>query len=160
MHMRAFAFSSLSTLALTLVGCGGSSNTTPTAPTAVPNIAGTTTTPFPFNPGTPGVTVGTSGFVSITVQNTGSQPMVVSDVKYTGDTGITLQPGVSLSTTPDTPATPPISVPFDAYLVVGLTCTPASAKTYNGTVDITSNASNLPDISIVLQCVGVPPTTP
>jgi hypothetical protein len=158
MHMRAFAFSSLSALAVGLAGCGGSDTTTPTAPTAVPNIAGTTTTPFPFNPGTPGVTVGTSGYVSITVQNTGSQPMVVSNVSYTGDSGITLQPGVSVSTTPDTPATLPASVAFDAYLVVGLTCTPTTEKTYNGTVDIKSNASNLPDISIVLQCVGVAPT--
>lgn len=104
--------------------------------------------------------MGTSGYVSITVQNTGSQPMVVSKVNYTGDSGISLTPGISLSTTPDMPATPPISVPFDAYLVVGLTCTPSGAATYNGTVEIKSNASNLPDISIVLQCVGVPPTTP
>jgi hypothetical protein len=157
MHMRAFAFSSLFVFAVAVVGCGGS-NSTPTAPTAVPDIAGTTATPFPFNPGTPGVTVGTSGFVSILVKNTGSQNLVVSDVSYSGDSGISLSPGVSLSTAPDMPAPLPVTVPFDASLVVGLTCTPASAKTYNGTVEIKSNAVNLPDISIVLQCVGVPPT--
>lgn len=84
--------------------------------------------------------------------------MVVSDVTYTGDSAITLTPGIGLSTMPDTPVTLPLSVPFDAALVVALTCTPTTEKTYNGTVDIKSNASNLPDISIVLQCVGVAPT--
>jgi hypothetical protein len=150
MHMRVFAFSSLSALALVVVGCGGGSDTTPTVPTAVPSIAGTTATPFPFNPGTPGVTVGTKGFVSFTVQNTGSQSMVVNTVTYSGDSAITLQPGVS----PVLPAT----IAFDKYLSVGLTCSPQAAQTYNGTVEIKSNASNLPDISIVLQCVGVAPT--
>jgi hypothetical protein len=149
MHMRDFAFSSLSALALAVVGCGGGSDSTPPAdvPTAVPSIAGTTATPFPFNPGTPGVTVGTEGFVSFTVQNTGTPSLLVSSVTYTGDSAITLQPGVS----PTLPAT----IAFDKYLTVGLTCDPQSAKTYNGAVDIKSNASNLPDINIVLQCVGV-----
>jgi hypothetical protein len=123
------------------------------------NIAGTTATPFPFNPGSPGVTVGTEGFVSIVDENIGSQDMVVSSVSYTpdsaGDRAITLSPGVALSTAPDQPASTPVTVPFNAALTVGLTCTPPMAGTYNGTVDIKSNASNLPDISIVLQCVGV-----
>lgn len=104
------------------------------------------------------MTVGTSGYVSITVQNTGTEGMVVSSVNYTGDGSITLSPGVFLSTDPGTPVTYPATVPFDDYLVVGLTCTPGGAATYNGTVDIKSNATNLPDLSIVLQCVGVPPT--
>jgi hypothetical protein len=62
---------------------------------------------------------------------------------------------VALSTAPDQPASTPVTVPFNAAMTVGLTCTPPMAGTYNGTVDIKSNASNLPDISIVLQCVGV-----
>ena len=95
------------------------STPTPTAPTAVPNIAGTTTTPFPFNPGTPGVTVGTSGFVSITVQNTGSQPMVVSNVTYTGDSGITLNQASAFRRRQTRLSRCQLSVPFDASLVVG-----------------------------------------
>jgi hypothetical protein len=148
MHMRVFAFSSLSALALVVVGCGGDSNPTPASvPTALPSIAGTTATPFPFNPGSPGVTIGTDGFVSFTVQNIGSPSMTVSSVTYTGDSAITLQPGVS----PTLPAT----IAFDKYLTVGLTCSPQAAQTYTGTVEIQSNAANLPDIKIVLQCVGV-----
>jgi hypothetical protein len=159
MHMRVFAFSSLS--ALVAVGCGGGggSDSTPSVPTAMPSIAGTTTTPFPFNPGTPGVTVGTEGFVSFTVENIGSPNLVVSSVSYSGDSAIALKPGISLSTDPPGMlATPPVTVPFDVSLVVGLTCTPAADQTYNGTVEVKSNAANLPDISIVLQCVGVAPT--
>jgi hypothetical protein len=123
------------------------------------NIAGTVATPFPFNPGSPGVTIGTEGFVSIVDQNIGSQDMVVSSVSYTpdtaGDHAISLNPGVALSTTPDQPASTPVTVPYNAALLVGMTCAPPAAGVYSGTVDIKSNASNLPDITIVLQCTGV-----
>jgi hypothetical protein len=73
---------------------------------------------------------------------------VVNSVTYTGDAPITIS-GVA----PATPAT----IAFDATFVVQLTCRPPAAGPYNGTVDIKSNASNLPDISIVFQCMGVAP---
>ncbi len=145
MTMRAFAFSLLSALA---VGCDSGGTPVPSLPTASPNVGGTTATPFPFNGGA-GVNLGTSGFASITVQNIGSQDMVVSSVTYTGDAAISLHPGVS----PATPAT----IPFDKFLTVGLTCTPVAAGTVTGTLDIKNNSTNLPDISIVMSCLGVKP---
>lgn len=159
MHMRVFAFSSLSALAVAVLGCGG--NSIPSAPTASVPISGTQATPFPFNAGE-GVLIGTEGFVSIVITNIGSQDMDVSSVTYTGDGAITLNPGVSVST--NSMATQPWVVPYNSALVVGLTCSPVVnhpevQETYNGLVDIKSNAANLPDIQIYLQCVGVPPST-
>ncbi len=157
MHMRVFAFSSLSALVLAVGGCGGSESI-PSLPTASPSIAGTQATPAPFTNvnGGEDVLIGEEGFLSFTVQNIGSQDMVVSSVTYTGDNAITLTPGVS----PAIPAT----VPYDQYLSVSLTCTPAVTtpemkETYNGLVDIKSNASNTPDITIYVQCIGLPVLT-
>ncbi len=155
MHIRVFAVSSLATLSVAVICCGGSGGggtTPPNSPTALPDVATDAGNPFIFNQ--TGVIVGTSGFASLTVQNIGSQDMLVSSVTYTPDTGsdtaITLNPGVS----PPTPAT----ISFDQYLVIGLTCTPPEAGTFNGIVEIKSNAVNLPDISINMQCIGVPPS--
>lgn len=110
-------------------------------------------TPFEFNQ--TGVFVGTEGFQPIVVQNIGSQNMVVSSVGYTGDGEIAINPGIALSTNPDVLASTPVTVPYNASLVVSMTCIPEAVATYNGTVDIKSNATNLPDISIVMQCMGV-----
>jgi hypothetical protein len=160
MNVRAFGFFTLSLVAVGLAGCGGGgTNPTPTAPFALPNIQGTTTTPFPFN--VTGVYVGTSGFLPVQVQNTGSQPLVVSSVTYTpdssSDTAIFISPGIALSSTPDVLVTPPFNVPYSVSMVLGLECTPPTETTYGGTVEIKSNASNLPDLVIVLTCVGVKP---
>ena len=76
--------------------------------------------------------------------------MTVQSAVYTGDGAITLSPGVS----PATPAT----IAYSAYFVVSLTCTPTTATTYNGSVEIKSDASNLPDIVVYLQCQGIAPT--
>jgi hypothetical protein len=160
MHMRVFAFSSLAALSVAFICCGGdggSGNPIPSLPTALPNVATDAGNPYQFN--TTGVFIGTSGFANITVQNIGSQDMVVSSVTFTPDSpsdhAITLQPGVS----------PPldagsVSIAYNDYLVVALTCTPPGpdAGVYNGIVDIQSNASNLPDIKVNLQCTGVVPT--
>jgi hypothetical protein len=152
--MRVFVVSSLATLSVAVLCCGGSGGggvTPPSLPTAAPDVVTDAGNPFIFND--TGVIVGTSGFASLTIQNIGSQNMVVSSVTYTpdhaGDTAITLSPGVS----PAIPAT----VPFDQYLVIGLTCTPPDAETFNGTVEVKSNAVNLPDIIFNMQCTGVTP---
>ncbi len=157
MHMRVFAFSSLSALVLAVGGCGGSESIS-SLPVASPSIAGTQATPAPFTNvnGGEDVLIGEEGFLSFTVQNTGSQDLLVSSVTYTGDNAITLTPGVS----PPIPAT----VPYAQYLSVSLTCTPAVTtpemkETYNGLVDIKSNASNTPDITIYVQCIGLPVLT-
>jgi hypothetical protein len=157
MNMRAFAFSVLSALA---VGCDNGVSV-PSLPTAQPSVVTDAGNPLPFN-GILGVTIGTEGFATFSVQNIGSQNMVVSTVTYTGDSAITLSPGVS-STTADagTILTPPVTLPYNASLLVGLTCTPVRhtpevKETYNGLVEIKSNASNLPDITTYVQCVGVP----
>jgi hypothetical protein len=85
--------------------------------------------------------------------------MLVSAVNFSGGDGaITFNPGVSVSTSPDTPVTYPVTVAFNASLVVSLSCAPTAAVTYNATVEIKSNASNLPDISVVVQCLGVKAT--
>jgi hypothetical protein len=85
--------------------------------------------------------------------------MLVSSVNFSGGGGaITFSPGVSVTTSPDTPVTYPITVAFDASLVVSLSCAPTAAVTYNATVEIKSNAANLPDISVVTACLGVTPT--
>jgi hypothetical protein len=152
MHIRVIAFSSLATLSVAFICCGGdsSSNSIPNAPTALPDVRTDAGNPYQFNQ--TGVFIGTSGYATITVENIGSQNMVVSSVTYTGDSVITLSPGVS----PALPAT----ISYSNFLVVGLTCTPPGpdAGTYNGIVDIKSNASNLPDIAINMQCLGVVPT--
>jgi hypothetical protein len=158
MNIRVFAFSSVSALVVTaaVAACSssdGGGGTIPTAPTASPNITGTTATPFQFNQ--TGVFVGTEGFQPIVVQNIGSQDMVVSSVGYNGDGEIAINPGIALSTNPDVLASTPLTVPYNASLVVSMTCIPEAVATYNGTVDIKSNATNLPDISIVMQCMGV-----
>jgi len=157
--MRAFAFSVLSALA---VGCdSGSTNSIPSEPTAAPSVATDAGNPLAFN-GPLGVNIGTLGYATFSVQNIGSKEMVVSQVTYTGDSAITLSPGVS-STTADAGSslTPPVNLPYNASLLVGLTCkpvkhTPEVKETYNGIVDIKSNASNLPDIVTYVQCVGIP----
>lgn len=147
----------MSLLAVAVVGCGGS-DSTHTAPFAVPNIQGSSTTPFPFN--TTGVFVGTTGYQPILIKNTGSQSLVVSGVAYTGDSDISINPGIALASAPQTLISPPppnITVPFDDSIAVGMACTPLAAATYNGKVEIKSNASNLPDIVIYMTCVGVKP---
>jgi len=156
MHMRVFAFSSLSALLLAAVSCSNASDSIPQSPTAVPSIAGTQSTPAPFTNANGGedVLIGESAFMSFTVQNGGSENLVVSSVTYTGDSPITLQPGVN-------PSPLPATIPYDQDLTVGLTCTPVVSnpevkEVYNGVVEIKSNASNLPDITIYVQCTGLP----
>lgn len=171
--MRSWVISSLFALA---VGCDNSSGV-PSLPTASPSVGGTAATPFPFNAGA-GVFIGTLGFENIVVTNVGSQVMSVTSVTYTptqaGDRTITLGDpyaklpdggpapisGVSLASNPDggIPVPPPaVAVSYNDALVVLLTCKPTAATTVTGTVDIKSNASNLPDISIVTSCLGVEP---
>jgi hypothetical protein len=154
MHMRVFVFASLSALAVA-VGCSSAAGSVPSLPTAQPSIDGTQGTPALFynTNGGGDVPFGEEGFLSFTVQNVGSQDLKVSSVGYTGDTAITFNPGVS----PAVPAT----IPYDMYLSVELTCTPVVSNsevitTYNGTVTILSNASNLPTITEYVQCVGLP----
>ncbi len=157
MHMRVFAFSSLSALVVAVGGCGDNTSV-PTSPTAAPSIVGTQATPALFYNVNGGgdVPVGEEGFLTFDVQNIGSEQMVVSSVTYTGDSAITLTPGLSVSTADaGTVLTTPITVEYNAALIVGLTCTPSAKATYNGIVDIKSNASNLPDITSYVQCVGL-----
>ncbi len=154
MHMRVFVFSSLSALIAAAFACG--TNSVPALPTAQPSIQGTQSTPAPFTNvnGGEDVLIGESAFLSFTVQNIGSQGMVVSSVTYTGDPAITLMPGV-------TPSMLPATIAYDQNLVVEMTCTPVVTtpemkETYNGSVNIKSNASNLPDLTIYVQCIGLP----
>ena len=159
MHIRAFVFSSLSTVAVVAALACDSGTSVPNEPTAQPSVGGTTATPFAFNAGA-GVFIGTEGFATVTVKNIGSQTMVVSSVTYTGDSHIFLAPATGVSvTTADagTFLTPPVDVPYSASLIVGLTCRPVTPTTVTGTLDIKSNAVNEPDISIVLSCLGVTP---
>lgn len=163
--MRFLALSSLTSLAIVAAvsacGGGGGTNTIPNAPTLNVAPLGTQATPFQFN--VSGVFIGTSGFANLVATNIGSMDLTVSSVNFTGDTSaITLTPGLSLSTNPDVPATPPVTVPYNASVVIGLTCkpvhhTPEVSETYNGVVEIKSNASNTPDVSAYFQCVGVVP---
>ena len=155
MHMRASAFSSLLVLAVAAVACDSGGTNVPQLPTALPSIDGTQANPALFynTNGGGDVLIGEEGFLTFTVKNTGSEDMKVNSVAYTGDSAITLQPGVS----PATPAT----IPYAMYLTVGLTCTPAVTnpqvkETYNGQVVVQSNASNLPTITEYVQCVGLP----
>jgi len=157
--MRAFALFVLSALA---VGCdNGGGVSVPSEATASPSVVTDAGNPLPFN-GIDGVFIGTTGYATFSVQNIGSQDMVVNSVTYTGDSAITLSPGLS-ATTADagTILTTPITLPYNASLLVGLTCkpvkhTPEVKETYNGIVDIKSTATNLPDIVTYVQCVGVP----
>ena len=160
--MRFLALSSLTSLAIVAAvsacSSGGTTNTIPNAPTLNVAPLGTQATPFQFN--VSGVFIGTSGFANIVATNIGEMDLTVSTVTYTGDSAITLSPGLFLSTNPDVPATPPITVPYSDSLVVALTCTPVQhtpevAETYNGVVEIKSNASNTPDVSAYFQCMGV-----
>ena len=126
----------LSTLcAAALAGCG--TDSPPSLPTAKLPFVTSATSPVMFND-IQGVLVGTSGYLTFGLSNIGSQTLTVQTVTSTASGAITLQPGT------DKPL--PAAIAYNDELLIGLTCVPTSATTYTGQVQITSNASNTPDI--------------
>jgi len=128
-----------------LLGCGTASPVDP--PTLQLPFTSSPTAPVPIN-GSAGVKVGSEGYLAIGLLNVGNQPLVVQSVAYQGDPEITLDPGLG--------AALPATVEFNEVLPVELTCTPAAATTYAGTLTIVSNATSTPTAAVYLACAGTP----
>jgi hypothetical protein len=141
MNMRVLVLSTL--CAATRSACG--SDSPPSDPTLQLPFATSTTNRVQFND-VQGVLVGTSGFLTFAATNIGTQTLTVTEVTYSGPLAIALSPGTNEPL--------PASVPYNDELLIGLTCTPPAAQTYEGTVEIKSNAVNTPDQLVYLSCVG------
>jgi hypothetical protein len=139
--MRAWAMGLLCSLAI--AGCGADSP--PAEPTARLAISTSATAPLLFNNGL-GVPVGLPGGVGFGLMNGGTVALVVQSATYVG------APAITLTTRSSLPAT----LGFNQELVVDLTCTPPATNTYDGVVNIASNAVNLPMAEVFVSCVGTP----
>lgn len=132
----------ISVVPFLVTGCGSTGAASPTPGPGTPSVS---VSPSSLN--FPSVTVGTSSSQNITVTNTGSADLVVSDVTLAGA-------GFSL-----TPLNFPLTITAGASRIVIVSFAPQSAGTINGTATIRSNASATPTV-LAVQGTGVSPSVP
>ena len=99
-----------------------------------------------FN-GAEGVPVGTTGYFAFGLLNAGTNNLIVQQPTYSGDPAMALQPPTQAL---------PATLAFNGELVIGLTCTPPTEGSFDGSVSILSNAANTPSAVVYLSCAGVP----
>ncbi|MCX7835536.1 MAG: choice-of-anchor D domain-containing protein, partial [bacterium] len=104
-------------------------------------------TPTSYNFGN--VSVGQNASTTITINNTGTANLTVSNIQLTGA-------GFSLSGLPAFPA----NIPANGNLQFTATFAPTAVQGYNGTITISSNDSDEPSVAVNLTGNGVPVPAP
>ncbi len=101
-----------------------------------------------------GTTLGTRPIDSIKITNRGLKPLTITGVVYTGEPEFKVK--ASWDENPDDAELPPTTVTGGKRVFLQVEFTPRQARSYSGSIALSSNASNEANRTVQLSGCGVP----